>query len=461
MADSLTPNLKLRVSDDLTADAKYNLNRIDGLASATKVENNGNLRVRSIRDIILTPESQDLGGNGTGGTVSVGESGVEIDTFEIFADLVDFNDSPALIREIRFPELTLNGINYVGFAPPDLIAANVIWTLPNADGTSSQVLVTDGAGNLGWATVATDALPENNVNVGNAGNISTPVDTSVVGDILADSATGFTIKAGVIVNADIDAAAQIALSKLATLGPSLALVSDGAGVISVSGVSAAELAHLIGVTSPLQAQIDSKQASDAELTALAGLITNGIIVKTGAGTAETRTLTAGTGINITNGDGIAGNPVIDSTISQYTDELAQDAIGSALIDTNSIALVYNDGTPSFAANLKLSAEAADPGFFLADVSVETDGLKVQIDESDITTAVAAAGFADDWLNADGTTKVINHALNSQDVMVQVYDSVTFETLYMDSVIRTDANNVTLTATVAPATSWRVLIVRIG
>lgn len=40
---------------------------------------------------------------------------------------------------------------YVGFKAPAL-SANRIWTLPTADGTANQVLKTDGAGVLGWAT---------------------------------------------------------------------------------------------------------------------------------------------------------------------------------------------------------------------------------------------------------------------------------------------------------------------
>jgi hypothetical protein len=42
--------------------------------------------------------------------------------------------------------------NYVGFKSPATVTTNKIWTLPAADGTSGQVLSTDGAGVLSWAT---------------------------------------------------------------------------------------------------------------------------------------------------------------------------------------------------------------------------------------------------------------------------------------------------------------------
>jgi len=42
--------------------------------------------------------------------------------------------------------------NYVAFKSPATVANNVTWTLPSADGTSSQVLSTNGSGTLSWVT---------------------------------------------------------------------------------------------------------------------------------------------------------------------------------------------------------------------------------------------------------------------------------------------------------------------
>jgi hypothetical protein len=42
----------------------------------------------------------------------------------------------------------------VAFQAPASVAANVTWTLPDADGTSGQFLQTDGSGALSWADEA-------------------------------------------------------------------------------------------------------------------------------------------------------------------------------------------------------------------------------------------------------------------------------------------------------------------
>lgn len=59
--------------------------------------------------------------------------------------------------------------------------------------------------------------------------------------------------------------------------------------------------------------ITDAQPLDSDLTALAALTTTGFYVNTGVGTVAARALTTGTGISISNGDAVAGNPVITNT----------------------------------------------------------------------------------------------------------------------------------------------------
>jgi len=74
--------------------------------------------------------------------------------------------------ELQLPEATANGVNYVAVKAANALAANTTFTLPSADGTSGQVLQTNGSGALAFGTAAV-AYPQ---------NIQTANYTLVLGD---------------------------------------------------------------------------------------------------------------------------------------------------------------------------------------------------------------------------------------------------------------------------------------
>lgn len=122
------------------------------------------------------------------------------------------------------------------------------------------------------------------------------------------------------------AAASVAITGGSITGiTDLAVVDGGTGSSTASGARTNLGAGAVGgnvfiAATALAAQqaMDTEigvdvQAYDADLSALAGLSSNGMIARTGSGTASVRTITAGTGISVANGDGVAGNPTITST----------------------------------------------------------------------------------------------------------------------------------------------------
>jgi len=107
-------------------------------------------------------------------------------------------------------------------------------------------------------------------------------------------------------------------------------------ILDGATVSTTELNYVTGVTSAIQDQLDGKQASDAGLGSLAALATTGIIVQTAADTFNARTLTApAAGLTITNPAGLAGNP---------TFALANDLAALEGLTTTGYVVRTGDGT---------------------------------------------------------------------------------------------------------------------
>jgi hypothetical protein len=61
--------------------------------------------------------------------------------------------------DLRFADA--DSSNWVAFQGASTISSNVTWTLPSADGTSSQAIVTNGSGTLSFASVGT-TITDNN-----------------------------------------------------------------------------------------------------------------------------------------------------------------------------------------------------------------------------------------------------------------------------------------------------------
>lgn len=117
---------------------------------------------------------------------------------------------------------------------------------------ANNFLVRDGSGNV---VSNTKAVP--------AG--------AVVGTSDAQVLTNKTIDADLntlsnIENADIKAAAAIAVNKLAALTASRAVATDGSGFISPSATTSTELGYVSGVTSSIQAQLNAKPSQTGSYT---------------------------------------------------------------------------------------------------------------------------------------------------------------------------------------------------
>ncbi|NBO26839.1 MAG: hypothetical protein EBU96_08650, partial [Actinobacteria bacterium] len=155
--------------------------------------------------------------------------------------------------------------------------------------------------------------------------------------------------------------------------------------------------------------------------------------------------------------------------AQITDftEAVQDVVGSNLVgSSNDLQATYDDGSGALTLTLKKEAitsktevTPASGDYLLISDASDSDNLK-KVSLQAIAN-LSGANFTATWATADGTSKVITHNLASRDVLIQLYSLDTFEDILVDSVVRTDANTVTLTASEVPTGSgWKVLIRRI-
>jgi len=159
----------------------------------------------------------------------------------------------------------------------------------------------------------------------------------------------------------------------------------------------------------------SDPALDSDLTAVGDLSGTGLIARTGTGTASVRTITAGTGVTVTDGDGVSGNPTVslDADLTSWasvTRATGFDTFTATPTSANLAALVTDEtgtGALVFAGSPTLTgtpaAPTATPGTnttqiattaFVAD-AIATGGGSFQPLDSDLTSwagVTRAAGF---------------------------------------------------------------------
>lgn len=167
------------------------------------------------------------------------------------------------------------------------------------DGIGGSVLATPGvdyepAGGGGGTTVSVNGTA-----------VSTPNFTNSATATFSVATTNVSVNPTNLANAQIAAGAAIDFSKLSGVA---ALVHTHAGEDITSGtVAAARIDSAIATDAEVAA---GYQPLDTDLTTIAAFGSTGIPARTGAGTWSLRTVTAGAGVGVSNGDGVSGNPTL-------------------------------------------------------------------------------------------------------------------------------------------------------
>jgi hypothetical protein len=89
--------------------------------------------------------------------------------------------------------------------------------------------------------------------------------------------------------------------------------------------------------------ITDAQPLNVNLTALAGVGVAGLLVNTGSGTATSRSIAAGTGLTVADGDGVAGNPTVTLADTAVTTGIYGNATSAPVITINQQGQITSAG----------------------------------------------------------------------------------------------------------------------
>ena len=156
-------------------------------------------------------------------------------------------------------------------------------------------------------------------------------------------------------------------------------------------------------------------------------------------------------------NGTANEIVTTVSNNAVTFSLPTNVVIAGDLTVTGTTITNNVETVSTSNGIVFEGNAADANEVLLKATTVTADRTIILPDADGTvqlvgTSTYAATITDD--------AAVTHNLNSQDVVVQLYDNTTKETVYAD-VVRTSVNVVTVSFNATPANSIRVLVTKIG
>ena len=347
-------------------------------------------------------------------------------------------------------------------------------SIPNASLTNSSVTYTAGAGLTGGGTVALGASATLNIGAGtgitvnaddvqlkNAGALTNNTvvkwdsgNGQLVNSLMTDDGSTVTI-AG---NLDVNGTTTTIDSIIVSIGDNMMQYANANVANSVdigfygnyvnSGTKYASFFYDASASSVGEA-VFSLGFTATEPTSTVASLTVGRLVAnvTGALTGNASTATA---LQTARTISITGDATWTTTFDGTANVTGALTLANTAVTAGSYGLAGS--VPQITFDAKGRATAA------ANVAIAITASQVTDFTAAVQAIIGAYGAVASFGDGTATVFTITHSLNSRDVMVQVYDNATYDTVYMD-VVRTTVNTITLTVAgpVPTSNQYRVLI----
>lgn len=469
MADyTITRNLKLRIADDLSADAKYNLDKIDALGgnlSSTFTSGVGDLlNIFSRGNIQLLAAATSIGGSGNG-TITLGDT-----------------NSTVLINSVALLKAALNLSSGSNTALSLLATQNNTNSVITLSATGSQainisesgtVVVKDGSNNFSAGTITANLLGDaTNITASSNSTLTTLSSLLLPGSQVGGDILGNAVNVtGIVAVSNGGTGASNASSALVNLLPSYTGNEDK--VLSLNGAGTALEWKAAGAGQVVSIQsISPIYVDDGSNPGDTGSAANPIISiqqATGANNGYLSSTDWTTFNTVTTKEPAitgSGNAAQFWNGNKAFATVTKSDVGLSNVDNTSDVNKPISSSTQTALNAKY--DAGNPASYVDASGAKSAAVTTDINDVDQTqapdctavkayiTSVGGGASSYTWATADGATKSITHNFNKTTVSVTIYDE-NGEDILVDVVDRTDSNNVLLTSSVAPTGNWTVVV----